>query len=283
MIAALLFSMIAADVNAEVNVDAIVSDAQGRVGAAAVVMETGRKLVDYHADEQFPMQSVYKLPIVMAAERAIIFRKLRRDDIVHVNRTDYVRAGQHSPLRDENPNGADVSLMELMRLAVSESDGSASDVVMRVIGGPKAVMDYLKGRGIGGITVRDTEKQIGADWAVQYANSASPDAAIVLLRLASNRKLLMKWMTETTTSATRIKGLLPKGTVVAHKTGSSGAKEGVTAATNDIGIAILPDGRHLAIAVFVADSKADDATRDGVIARIARSAWDAAIGARKLQ
>jgi beta-lactamase class A len=81
-------------------------------------------------------------------------------------------------------------------------------------------------------------------------------------------------MTDTASFPTRIKGLLPASTLVAHKTGSSGTENGMTAATNDIGIITLPDGRHLAIAVFVSDSKADASTRDSVIARIARAVWD---------
>ena len=63
-----------------------------------------------------------------------------------------------------------------------------------------------------------------------------------------------------------------------HKPGTSGMDHGLAAATNDIGLITLPDGRRLAIAVFVTDSTADDATRDAVIARIARAAYDAAIG-----
>ena len=58
------------------------------------------------------------------------------------------------------------------------------------------------------------------------------------------------------------------------KTGTSRTLGGLTRATNDVGIALLPDARHLAVAVFVADSKADEAIRDAVIARIARAAWD---------
>jgi len=49
---------------------------------------------------------------------------------------------------------------------------------------------------------------------------------------------------------------------------------GITAATNDIGIITLPNGRHLAIAVFVSDSPTDEVTREGVIARIAKAIWD---------
>ena len=81
-------------------------------------------------------------------------------------------------------------------------------------------------------------------------------------------------MTETGTGAHRIKGMLPADAVVAHKTGTSGTAAGVTAATNDVGIVTLPDGRHLAIAVFVSDSTADEAAREGVIAKAARAAWD---------
>jgi beta-lactamase class A len=81
-------------------------------------------------------------------------------------------------------------------------------------------------------------------------------------------------MIESTPGAKRLKGLLPAGAVVAHKTGTSGAQKGITAATNDIGIITLPNGKHLAIAVFVSDSPADEATREGVIAKVAQAVWD---------
>jgi beta-lactamase class A len=73
---------------------------------------------------------------------------------------------------------------------------------------------------------------------------------------------------------------LPAGTPLAHKTGSSGTHGGITAATNDMGLITLPDGRRLAIAVLVTDSPADEATREGVIARIARAAYDEAIATK---
>jgi beta-lactamase class A len=81
-------------------------------------------------------------------------------------------------------------------------------------------------------------------------------------------------MTETPTGLKRLKGLLPAGTVVAHKTGTSGSADGLTAATNDVGLITLLNGRHLAIAVFVSDSPADDATREEVIAKIAQVAFN---------
>ncbi len=71
--------------------------------------------------------------------------------------------------------------------------------------------------------------------------------------------------------------MLPGSAEVAHKTGTSGTVRGLTAATNDAGIVTLPDGRHLAIAVFVSDSHSPIEAREGAIARIARAAWDWAV------
>ena len=48
----------------------------------------------------------------------------------------------------------------------------------------------------------------------------------------------------------------------------------MTPATNDIGIITMPNGKHLAIAIFVSDSPGDEATREGVIAQIAKAVWD---------
>jgi beta-lactamase class A len=72
----------------------------------------------------------------------------------------------------------------------------------------------------------------------------------------------------------RLEGDLPAGTRVAHKSGTSDVDDGLAHATNDVGLIPLPDGRRIAIAVFVTDSTADEATREQVIARIAREAYD---------
>lgn len=259
--------------------------AQGRVGAAAVVLE-GKTVLEFHSKERFPMQSVYKLPIGMAVLAEVDKGTLRLDQMVHIDTSEYISRAQHSPLRDANPNGADVTLSELLRLAVLESDGTASDVLLRLIGGAPAVMEFLGRIGVKDVMVRDTEMRLGRDNALQYANWATPSGAIGLLRAVqesrglsgASRALLMKLLTETKTFPGRIKGMLPSGIVVAHKTGSSGSRGGVAAATNDIGIVTLPDGRHMAMVVFVSDSTAGDEARDRVIARIARLGWDRAVG-----
>jgi len=85
---------------------------------------------------------------------------------------------------------------------------------------------------------------------------------------------LIEILKATTTFPTRIKGLLPPGTIVAHKTGLTGTVKRLTAATNDSGVIFLPDGGQLALSVYVKASTRNDAARDRVIARIARAAFE---------
>lgn len=255
--------------------------AKGRVGIAAMLLETG-ELIALNGDERFPMQSVFKLPIAMAVLREIDAGKINFDQTVRIKKSDLVGKHLRSPIRDKYPDGTELPVSELLRLMVSESDGTACDVLLKLMGGPAAVNDYLRGFNIREMNVVNNEKEIGADNKTQYRNYATPEAAIMLLRVLHegkaisppSRTLLLKLMIETPTGRKRLKGLLPKDVVVAHKTGTSNTVNGVTAATNDIGLITLPDGRHLAVAVFVSDSPADEATREAVIAKIARAVWD---------
>lgn len=255
--------------------------AKGLVGAGVMLLETGESAY-LNQNGQFPMQSVYKLPIAMAAMRQIDNGKLTLEQKIRVEKEDFVRKGMHSPLRDKNPNGTETSVAELMRLSVSESDGTASDVLFRLAGGAESIQKFLEEIGVKEVNVINTEKEIGRDWETQYRNWASPEGAISLLRALhevrglseQGREFILKISKETVTGPKRIKGLLPKETTVAHKTGTGGTRDGVTGATNDIGIITLPNGNHLAVAVFVSDSPADIATRERVMAEIAKLAWD---------
>lgn len=81
--------------------------------------------------------------------------------------------------------------------------------------------------------------------------------------------LLLDIMERCETGEARLKGMLPAGTVVAHKTGTIGRT------ANDVGIITLPhDAGHVIVAAFVKESNLDDAERDRAIAEVARAAHD---------
>jgi beta-lactamase class A len=262
----------------------IADQAHGRVGVACSLPD---KALDcnLNAGDPFPMQSVYKFPIAMATLHAVEEHHLHLHQQVRFLPSDLISQDQGSPLRDAHPQAnVDVSIEELLHLAVSQSDGVASDILMRTLGGAGAVDDYVRKLGIHGIHIMDTEKSLGTDVKLEDRNSAEPRAMVALLRLVADRSpltpehtlLLLDWMTASHTGDRRIKALLPQGTVVADKTGTSGTGRNETNATNDVALITLPNGRKLALAIFVADSAAPAATREQVIAQIAKAVYDAA-------
>lgn len=269
----------------------LAAPAKGKVGAMAMVIETGES-ASLNADGHYPMQSVYKLPIAMAIADECRFGRHDLDEMIRVTPADFVRQGQVSPLRDQHPEGGDFSLRELTGLTIVPSDGTTTDVLLRVMGGTSVPQDFLSRIGITDMRIATTEKEMGADFQAQYKNWATPAAAVELLRWlfaakdspdndaakdtdgSAYQQVIWKLALACDTGPDRIRGELPKTAVVAHKTGTGGAQDGINSAMNDIGVVEMPNGRHMAIAVFVSDSPADDKTRAAVIAKITKAAWD---------
>jgi beta-lactamase class A len=268
---------------------AIAGDARGQVSVACSLPGVPINC-DLNPHAHPPMQSVFKFPLALAALNLIEQGKVSLDQPIRFRASDRILPHVYSPLQDKYPSAeVDIPLRELLRLAVSLSDNVAADIVLRIIsgrgrGGPTVVDEYVKAIGIRGFHLEDGEAALHRDVRAQYRNWCEPAAAVQLLRrinddppiAPAHAKLLLDWMKDSPRGPGRLKGRLPPGTTVMHKAGTSGADDGLAHATNDIGLIELPDGRRLAIAVFITDSTADEATRDSVIARIAKSAYDAA-------
>ena len=279
----------------QAKVAAIASDAKGTVNVSCMLPGTGLNC-DLNPHYHAPMQSMYKLPLALTAlhmadagtllptERAGEPTDVTLDRTVRFLPTDII-PGSFSPLTDRYPKAnVDVMLREIISLAVGQSDNGAEEVLVRLVGGPLAVEHYMHSLGISAIQVRYSERDLDRNEDLQYQDWIEPAAAVQLLELLLNKPpvslvanaFLLKAMDSPFTSA-RLRAGLPPGTSLAHKSGSSGTHGGITAATNDIGLVTLPDGRKLAIAVFVTDSRADGDTRESVIARIARACYNESI------
>src|ERR1700693_2289101 len=263
----------------------IAAEAHGKVAVACSLPDSTLNC-DLEPHAHPPMQSVFKLPLAITALQLVEQRTLSLDQPVRFLPSDRILPDTHSQLQDKYPEAnVDVPLRELLRLAVSESDNVAADMILRVIGGPPVVNSYMSSMGVAGFHLEDGEDALARDAAAQYRNWFEPAGAVQLLShirnnsplTAEHTQMLLQWMKDASSGLHRIKGDLPSGTIVMHKTGSPGTHDGLTSATNDVGLIALPDGRRLAIAIFVSDSTADDDTRDAVIARIAKAAYDASL------
>ena len=260
----------------------IAKPAKGIVGVSILSLED-RDTLSFNGEARLVLHSVMKFPIAMTVLHLVDSGVFTLDQPVHIAKRD-MKNNTNSPLHSKYPKGnIDIPLSELLGYMVSQSDNNACDILLDKIGGPEVVQAYMLRLGIRGIAIHASEREMGAAWEVQYTNWCKPVEMTLLLDRFYNDKVLSKnstaflykVLTQTSTGVNRIKGALPAGTVVAHKTGTSPTNaDGLSPATNDVGIITLPSGKHLAISIFVCNSTADETTREAVIAKIARAAFD---------
>ncbi len=260
----------------------IADNMKGDLGVSALHIETGES-ISFNGTAKFPMQSVYKVPIAMVMLHKVDAGEFSLQDIVEIHKSEYIPSAGHSPIRDKYPDGVRMTLRDILEYNVSGSDGTACDVLLRLLGGTKKVQQSIHDEGVKQIAIATTEMiQVAYD-TIQYQNWATPEAINDLLRIfhqgsylsKGSQALLTKFMSISSEYFDRrIKALLPKGTEVVHKTGTSRTYDGLTRATNDAGIITLPDGTHLAVTVFVSNSYDSGKEREMAIARAAKAAYE---------
>jgi len=250
----------------------------------AILAGDSNEFVSINADERLPMQSVFKFHLALAVLDQVDKGNLKLSDNIQITPKD-LDNGLWSPIRKKYPEGVSLRLAEILRFTVTRSDNVGCDVLFNILGGPAVVEEYLHSKGIVDIAVKYNEVDMQAVWGRQYENWTTANAAVLTLKkyfentqgLLSEQSHQFLWdtMKSASTGEDMIKGNLPKGTVVAHKTGRSGTNQaGITAAFNNIGIVFLPDGRHFYLSVFVSDSMESRTANKKLIADIAKLAWD---------
>ena len=223
----------------------------GEYGFAAMDLETGT-MVGFNDDRAFPMASTMKIAVAAAylAE---------------------VDAGRRS--LGETIGGR--SVLSLMDAMMTRSDNGATDLLIGTLGGPAVIDGWLRANNLSGIRVDRTIAQLlrARRDLRDIRDSSTPEAMLQLLRLVDSgpalspgsRDLLLDMMRRCRTGSNRIRGLLPKGTTVEHKTGT------LSGYTGDVGFVTMPDGRRVAVAFFARGGS----NRPAVIATAARAIYDA--------
>ena len=235
---------------------------------------------DYH----FPFQSVYKYHLGIVILDQVDKGVLALDQPVKISK-EAVTTEMYSPIKDKYPNGVTLTLREVLVYTIAASDNVGCDVLFELIGGPEHVQKYFEDKGYSNLSIKLIEAVQQKEWNRQFENWTTVGSSNQILYdyytnskkllSASSHQFLWDTMRGTTTGPDRLKGDLPKGTVVAHKTGYSGRNRttGVIAAVNDIGVVSLPDGKVYYISVFVTDSEEGEARSAKIIAEVSAAAW----------
>ena len=145
----------------------------GHVGIAVQSVDAGWT-ASYNGQQRFPQQSVSKLWVAMAMLDAIDRGKLTIDSPVTINRNDLTLF--HQPIAAMvTGSGYTTTLRDLFTRAMTQSDNTANDSVLRTIGGPEAVRSFLARRYISGVRFGPGERLLqsaaaGLSWSQDLAD-----------------------------------------------------------------------------------------------------------------
>lgn len=276
-------SIFAQNQSLEQQISDFLKDKKATVGVA-VNFENGKEEAYINPDVHLPMQSTFKFMIGLKVMEQVEKGKLSLSQIINIPKTT-MQTDLYSPIKDKYPNGADLKIAEILKYTVASSDNVGCDLLLDLIGGPTEVERFVKKMGISDIAIVHNEKVMQSNWENQFQNWSTARAMNQIFINSFDKKskpvlskksldYLYEIMVKTETGQKRIKGLLLKNIVVSHKTGTSGTQNGVSAATNDFGIIVLPNGKRIYITVMVSDSKENAETNELIIAKIARMAFD---------
>jgi beta-lactamase class A len=165
----------------------------GRVGIAVRSVNEGWA-VGWKADDYYPQQSVSKFWVSLAALDAVDKGRVSLDDRVTLTRDDLTLFHQPIAALVRQSGAYTTTLGDLMFKAITTSDNTCNDKLMRSVGGPEAVRSFIATKGLGKIRFYDGERALqsriaGLIWSPSYsignAFSSARDALPKSLRKAA--------------------------------------------------------------------------------------------------
>jgi beta-lactamase class A len=171
----------------------------GKAGIAVISLRD-RWEIAWNANSLFPQQSCSKLWVAITALDAVDHGKLNLNDKVTLGRSDLTLF--HQPLRDKIlGGGVTTTLGSLMFDAITESDNTANDRLMRAVGGPQSVRDMIARKGLGSIRFYNGERALqsrvaGLIWSQSYSIGNAFYAARNALPMAVRKAAFERYISD---------------------------------------------------------------------------------------
>jgi beta-lactamase class A len=261
-------------------IDRIIASNRGRMIAVAYYDLRDGSSLARNDREVFHAASTMKVPVMLGIFEAISRGDLRLDQRVRV-RNEFVSIFDGStyaldPKDDSDAPlyqmvGRDLSLEELVRRMIVRSSNLATNNVIELIGA-KRVMALMKQIGANDIQVlRGVED--GKAYRAGMNNTTTAHDLLVIFRALAESRLISaqasQKMIEILAGQEHNNGMpkgVPRGTRVAHKTGS------ITEIAHDAALITRPDGSSYVLVVLTRGFKKENRA-ERVIASISRAVW----------
>lgn len=240
----------------------------GRIGIYAINTQNNQR-IQYRATERFPIQSTFKVMAVSA-----ILKQSMTDKHLLQQKVTYTKQNLvfWSPITEKHlADGMTIS--ELCAAAMMYSDNTATNLIVKKLGGPHAVTAFARSIGDNIFRIDSREPELNSNPNDLQDTSTPKEMEKSLQKLTlgnvlapSQREQLVTWMKGNTTGDARIRAGVPQGWIVADKTGS-GNDYGIS---NDIGIIWPSSCPPIVVAIYSVHNKKNTTRRDDVIATATR-------------
>ncbi|MGY4402912.1 class A beta-lactamase [Bradyrhizobium sp. USDA 3315] len=248
----------------------------GRLGVAALDMETGLR-ASRRGDERFPMCSTFKALASAAVLHRVDRGESSLDQRVQIEAKDILA---YAPVTKAHVGSA-MTLSELCAAAITLSDNTAANLLLREIGGPAGFTSFF--RTIGDNVSRLDRWEVELNEAVpgDPRDTTSPVAMLKDLQRvllgdvlsAASRQKLIDWMVANKTGDARLRAGVPRDWRIADKTGT-----GERGTYNDIGVFWPPGRKPIVVTAYLTGASAPIEKCNEVIANVARAVANASTG-----
>jgi beta-lactamase class A len=246
----------------------------GRIGVAALDTWTGRR-IEYRPNERFPMCSTFKVLAAAAVLKLVDEGEKHLNRMVAYGKEDIL---EYAPMTKEHLKEGHMTLANLCAAAIEQSDNTAGNLLLRTIGGPAGLTNFL--RALGDQTTRLDRMEPDLNTAIPGDERDTTTPAALrddLLRLLTgdvlspaSRRQLETWLAGNKTGAQMIRAGVPTTWRVGDKTG-----RGDNGATNDVAVLRPPNRPPIFLAIYFVGSGVAANERTATIAEVARVVADA--------
>ncbi len=246
--------------------------AGGQLGVAMLNLASGQR-AGHRQDERFLLCSTFKALAAAFVLACVDRREEKLDRRIVFSKKDLVN---WSPGTEANTGGRGMAVAALCEAAVTQSDNTAANLLLKSFGGPAGLTAFLRSIGDPVTRLDRIEPALNEhDGPNDLRDTTSAAATVATLRTLlfgdalskSSRAQLAAWLIANKTGDRRLRAGFPDGWLVGDKTGTNGS-----GSANDIGVAWPKAGGAVIVAAYYRQPAGTAAGRDAVLAEVGRIA-----------
>lgn len=172
----------------------------GKTGIAIQRID-GEWALAQRGGDLFPQQSVSKLWVALTVLDAVDAGRISLDQMVRIGPEDLTLFHQPLAARVRAEGTVTMSVRDLIETAITHSDNTANDSLLRTVGGPKAVRAFIADKGLGAIRFGPGERLLqsataGLSWQQSYSVGRNFQAARSALPAATRRTAMDNYLAD---------------------------------------------------------------------------------------